>query len=137
MSTRAIFSSSGATLLTMAGAAIGLGNVWRFPYMMGSYGGSAFLFVFLIFVFLFAVPAIAGEWALGRETRSGAVGSFAKAVGPFWGRIIGYLLIFGVLVANSYYLVIIANVVFSSFYSIFLDLVMRLFPDIQKCFPTA
>jgi NSS family neurotransmitter:Na+ symporter len=119
MATRAIFSSSSGTLLTMAGAAIGLGNVWRFPYMMESYGGSAFLFVFLMFMFLFAVPAIAGEWALGREARSGAVGSFAKAVGPFWGRIIGYLLIFGVLVANSYYLIIIANVVFSSFYSVF------------------
>jgi NSS family neurotransmitter:Na+ symporter len=70
-------------------------------------------------MFLFAVPAIVGEWALGRDARSGAVGSFAKAVGPFWGRIIGYLLIFGVLVANSYYLIIIANVVFSSFYSIY------------------
>ena len=118
MANRQIFSSNTATLLTMAGAAIGLGNVWRFPYMMGSYGGSAFLFVFLIFMLIFAVPAIAGEWALGRETRSGAVGSFAKAVGPFWGRIIGYLLIFGVLVANSYYLVVIANVVFSSFFSV-------------------
>jgi NSS family neurotransmitter:Na+ symporter len=119
MAKRAIFSSSSGTLLTMAGAAIGLGNVWRFPYMMDSYGGSAFLFVFLVFMFLFAVPAIVGEWALGRDARSGAVGSFAKAVGPFWGRIIGYLLIFGVLVANSYYLIIIANVVFSSFYSIY------------------
>ena len=118
MANRQIFSSNLVTLLTMAGAAIGLGNVWRFPYMMGSYGGSAFLCVFLLFMFLFAVPAITGEWALGRETRGGAVGSFTKAVGPVLGRIIGYLLIFGVVVANSYYLVVIANVVFSGYFSV-------------------
>lgn len=118
MATRQVFSSNLATLLTMAGAAIGLGNVWRFPYMMGSYGGSAFLFIFLLFMLLFAVPAITGEWALGRETRGGAVGSFVKAVGPVWGRVIGYLLILGVVVANSYYLVVIANVVFSSYFSV-------------------
>lgn len=132
MKNRQIFSSNTATLLTMAGAAIGLGNVWRFPYMMGSYGGSAFLFVFLLFMLIFAVPAITGEWALGRETRSGAVGSFAKAVGPFWGRIIGYLLIFGVLVANSYYLVVIANVVFSSFYSVTFGFSSETIPEYTK-----
>ena len=46
------------TILTMVGVAVGLGNVWRFPYMMGSYGGSAFLFVYLAFVFLFGIPAV-------------------------------------------------------------------------------
>ncbi len=44
------FSGRLATLLTMIGVAVGLGNVWRFPYMMGSNGGSAFLLVYLVFV---------------------------------------------------------------------------------------
>ena len=49
MRKRPIFSSRLATLLTMIGVAVGLGNVWRFPYMMGKYGGSAFLFIYLLF----------------------------------------------------------------------------------------
>ena len=44
---REIYSGRVATILTMIGVAVGLGNVWRFPYMMGQYGGSAFLFVYL------------------------------------------------------------------------------------------
>ncbi|MCL4145628.1 UNVERIFIED_CONTAM: hypothetical protein GTU68_019345, partial [Idotea baltica] len=55
----------------MIGVAVGLGNVWRFPYMMGQYGGSAFLFVYLLFTVLFALPALMGEIGLGRATRKG------------------------------------------------------------------
>ncbi|NQV86785.1 MAG: hypothetical protein HQ492_06880 [Woeseiaceae bacterium] len=43
----------------MIGVAVGLGNVWRFPYMMGQYGGSAFLVVYIAFVLIFAIPALA------------------------------------------------------------------------------
>lgn len=118
MINRPQFTSNIATLITMAGAAIGLGNVWRFPYMMGSYGGSAFLFMFLIFMLIFAVPAVMGEWALGRETRGGAIGAFVHAVGPVFGRIVGYLLVFGVVVAMSYYTIVVANVLFTSYFSL-------------------
>jgi len=55
----------------MVGVAVGLGNVWRFPYMKGEYGGSAFLIVYLIFTRLLAIPAMMAEWTLGRETRQG------------------------------------------------------------------
>ena len=50
------------------------------------------------------------EWALGRETRRGPIGAFSAVLGNSWGRPIGYILLFTVLVANSYYLVVIANV---------------------------
>ena len=51
-SSRPVFSSRLATIITMIGVSVGLGNVWRFPYMMGEYGGSAFLIVYLFFTFL-------------------------------------------------------------------------------------
>ena len=54
----------------MVGVAVGLGNVWRFPYMMGEYGGSAFLVVYLVFTALLAVPAMTAEWALGQGNRA-------------------------------------------------------------------
>ncbi len=118
MAQREVFSTRFAMLMTMAGVAIGLGNVWRFPYMMGRYGGSAFLFVYLIFALLFAVPALMAEWALGRGTRRGPVGAFTAALGPVGGRIIGALLLITVLVADSYYLVVIANIVYAGGFSI-------------------
>ncbi|MGB4971200.1 MAG: sodium-dependent transporter, partial [Cyclobacteriaceae bacterium] len=65
------YTSGLATILTMVGVAVGLGNVWRFPYMMGSYGGSAFLAIYLLFTILFAYPALMAEMALGRMSGKG------------------------------------------------------------------
>lgn len=113
LSPRQLFSSRTATVLTMIGVAVGLGNVWRFPYMMGRYGGSAFLFVYLAFTAFVAIPALTAELALGRATRKGPVGAFGAAFGPRAGLVIGLLLLVTVLVADSYYVVVIANVVYS------------------------
>ncbi len=118
MSSRQLFSSNLATILTMIGVSVGLGNVWRFPYMMGKYGGSAFLIIYLVFTVLFAIPALMAEWALGRETRKGPIGAFSEALGPGLGKLIGYVLIITVLVADSYYLVVIANVIYTTYFSI-------------------
>ena len=96
---RVRFASRSATILTMIGVAVGLGNVWRFPYMMGSYGGSAFLFVYIAFVVLFGVPALIGEWALGRETREDTLGSLGIAFGP-GGRAIGWVMVTAVCGAS-------------------------------------
>lgn len=100
----------------MIGVAVGLGNVWRFPYMMGSYGGSAFLIVYLAFVVLFGIPALMGEWALGRATRHGPLGAFTAALGR-WGHAIGWLLLLTVTVANSYYIVVVANVAYTAWHA--------------------
>jgi len=115
---REIFSSRITTILTMVGVAVGLGNVWRFPYMMGQNGGSAFLVVYLVFVLVFAIPAITAEWSLGRFTRHGPIGAMERAFGPF-GRWIGFLLVMTVLIANSYYVVIVGNVAFSAVFATF------------------
>ena len=117
MAKRQRFSTHFTTILVMIGVSVGLGNVWRCPYMMGKYGGSAFLFIYLLFTLLFAIPAVMAEWSLGRQTRKGTIGAFSDALGRGLGKPIGLLLFITVLVANSYYIVVIANVVFSGFYS--------------------
>ncbi len=118
MIARELFSTRVAIILTMVGVAVGLGNVWRFPFMIGQYGGSAFLVVDLVFVLVFAIPAVTAEWSLGHYTRHGPLGAMERAFGPF-GRWIGYLLVTTVLIANSYYVVIVGNVAFSAAFAIF------------------
>lgn len=101
----------------MIGVAIGLGNVWRFPYMMGKYGGSAFLLVYLLFTIVFAVPALLSEIGLGRITRSGPLGAFSDGFGEKWGKVIGYFMLVTILVSSSYYVIVIANVLFTAWFS--------------------
>ena len=98
MSERQTFSSRFTTVLTMVGVAVGLGNVWRFPYMMGEYGGSAFLVVYLVFTALVALPALTAEWTLGRETRKGPIGALAAVWGTRRGKVIGGMLVFTMVV---------------------------------------
>lgn len=111
------FSTRIAATLTMIGVAVGLGNVWRFPYMMGQHGGSAFLVVYIVCILALAIPAVTAEWSLGRHARHGPIGAMERAFGPA-GRWIGYLLVFTVFVANSYYVVIVANVAFSAYFAV-------------------
>jgi len=112
-----VFSSLFATIATLSGVAIGLGNVWRFPYMMGSYGGSAFLLVFLALVVLIGIPAMAAELGLARTYRGATITSLAKAFGRP-GRILGWLLVLSVTIAASYYFMVVGNVFFSMAYSV-------------------
>ena len=108
-----VFSTRLATLLTMIGVSIGLGNVWRFPYMMGRFGGSAFLLVYLVCLVVFGLPAFMAEWALGRTTRRGTVGALTASLGRP-GRGLAWLLLFGLAMALSYYTVVIANVAYAA-----------------------
>lgn len=117
---RQTFSSRLTTVLTMIGVAVGLGNVWRFPYMMGANGGSAFLLVFLIFALLFAIPAAMGEWSLGRITREGPPGAYIKSIGPVFGRIFGLLFVLSIFITESYYVLIISQVAIIDVIGLFL-----------------
>lgn len=102
----------------MIGVAVGLGNVWRFPYMMGSYGGGAFLLIYLIFTLLFAFPALMAEMVLGKENGKGTVTAFESVFGGVAGKFFGYMLLVVITVAGSYYAVIVGRVFFSAWYSI-------------------
>ena len=102
MTERETFGSRLGLLATMIGLAVGLGNVWRFPYMVGRFGGGAFLLLYLVLAALVAVPALMGEWALGRHTRRGPLGAFER-IGLPGGRAMGWLLLGIVWAAVSYY----------------------------------
>ena len=72
------FSSRWGTLLAMLGMAVGTGNIWRFPRIAASNGGGSFLVAWIVFLLLWSVPLILVEFGLGKGTRKGPVGAFAK-----------------------------------------------------------
>lgn len=87
---RATFGSKIGVLLATVGCAVGLGSIWRFPYMVGANGGGAFLFVFIICTILFGLPIMWTEFFIGRHSRSNAAGAFKRlAPGSKW-PVIGY-----------------------------------------------
>jgi len=81
--TRSSFSSRLGYVLAVAGSAVGLGNIWRFPYLAAKYGGGIFLLVYLILMLTFGYALIMSETALGRMTRRSPVGAF-QAFGKSW-----------------------------------------------------
>lgn len=99
---REIFSSRFGLLMTMIGVAVGLGNVWRFPYMVGKFGGASFVVIYILAVLLLGIPTLMAEWTLGRHTRLGPFGAFAHAGLPL-GRYVGWFFFFVVTVATGYY----------------------------------
>lgn len=80
-STTVGFTSNFGAIAAAAGSAIGLGNIWRFPYTVGQNGGGAFLILYIAFVFLLGVPIMMSEFAIGRRTGQNAVGAF-RALAP-------------------------------------------------------
>lgn len=76
MNKRERFSSRLGFILISAGCAVGLGNVWRFPYITGQYGGAAFVLVYLIFLVLLGLPIMVMEFAVGRASQKSAARSF-------------------------------------------------------------
>ncbi len=108
---RETFSSRLSLLATMVGVAVGLGNVWRFPYMVGRFGGAAFVLLYLLFALLIGIPALMAEWTLGRHTQRGTVGAFHRAGLP-GGKVLGWLFFCTVTAATAYYTNAIGWVVF-------------------------
>jgi NSS family neurotransmitter:Na+ symporter len=99
---RETFSSFFGQLMTMIGVAVGLGAVWRFPYMVGRFGGSAFVLFYIIIVLFVGIPALMCEWTLGRYTKRGTLGAFERGGLP-GGKIFGAFLFCVVFFATGYY----------------------------------
>ena len=64
---RESFGSRLGFILVSAGCAIGIGNVWKFPYICGAYGGAAFILIYLCFLVILGIPVLVAEFAVGRE----------------------------------------------------------------------
>ena len=103
---RETWATKTGAILALIGVAVGLGNVWRFPYMLGKFGGAAFLLVYLLLVVLIGVPALWAEFTVARYTKSGPATAFIKAGLP-GGKYVGWVLVLVAIMAVSYYLVVI------------------------------
>ncbi|MFC2492547.1 MAG: sodium-dependent transporter [Campylobacter curvus] len=108
------FSSRWAFIIACVGSAVGMANVWGFPYKLGTNGGGAFLIIYIFFVALFSYAGLSAEYAIGRRAKTGTLGSYEYA----WksrnlgiiGKIIGWLPLAGSLCIAIGYAVIIAYV---------------------------
>lgn len=101
---RASFGGKLSVILVAAGSAIGLGALWRFPYIAGKHGGAAFLLVFLLSVLVVGIPVMLAEFAVGRHTKKNAVGAF-RALSKRWSWL-GYSGVLGALLISGYYYLI-------------------------------
>ncbi len=82
---RESFGSRFGIIAAAAGSAVGLGNIWKFPYVAGQNGGGAFLFVYLLFIIAIGLPVMLAEFSIGRRAQRNAIGSFKKlAPGSPW-----------------------------------------------------
>ncbi len=92
-------------ILAAAGSAVGLGNIWRFPYITGKYGGAAFVLVYLAIIFVLGFSVMLAEMAIGRKAQLNAVGSFQKLRGGAW-PIVGWMGVLAGFMILSFYAVI-------------------------------
>jgi len=81
---RGEFATRAGFILAAAGSAIGLGNIWKFPYVAGQNGGGAFLVIYLALVFSIGLSVMLAEFAIGRAARRNPIGAFAKLKGGAW-----------------------------------------------------
>ena len=79
MKERETFGSRLGFLLISAGCAIGLGNVWRFPYIVGQYGGAAFVLIYLFFLLVMGLPIMVMEFAVGRAKEANGIYTVGSA----------------------------------------------------------
>lgn len=118
------FTSRWGFILSAVGSAVGMANVWGFPAKMGANGGGAFLVAYLIFIALFSIVGLSAEYAIGRRSRTGTLGSYRKA----WesrspklgkaGSLLGWLPLAGSMCIAIGYAVIIAYVLKAFFHSV-------------------
>lgn len=100
------FGSRFGALVAMAGSAVGLGNLWRFPYLVGENGGAAFIIVYIFFVFLICLPIFISEFVVGRRSQKNAYAAFRDLSGGSAWRWVGLFTVIVPLIVLSYYCVI-------------------------------
>jgi len=103
--TRGAWGSGGGFVLAAAGSAVGLGNIWKFPYMAGENGGAAFIAVYLAIVFTIGISVMLAEIVIGRAAQRNPVGAFRALGGGAW-PVLGYLGVVGAVVIMGFYSVV-------------------------------
>ena len=102
---RANFGKLGVILAT-AGSAVGLGNIWRFPYMTGENGGAAFILVYIVCVFMLGIPGMIAEFVVGRHGAANAARAYGRMTRRrSWG-LIGYMGVFTAMIILGFYAVV-------------------------------
>ena len=103
---RANFSSKLGVILATAGSAVGLGNVWRFPYMTGENGGAVFIMIYVVCVLLLGIPCMISEFIIGRHGQANTARAFRKLSGGTPWSIIGYMGVLTGFLITGYYAVV-------------------------------
>jgi Na+-dependent transporters of the SNF family len=100
------FGSSFGVLVALAGSAVGLGNIWRFPYLVGQDGGAAFIILYLLFVVLICMPIMCSEFIIGRRSQANTVTAYKRlAPGSKW-YLVGLLSVITPFIILSFYSVV-------------------------------
>ena len=103
---RANFGSKLGVILASAGSAVGLGNIWRFPYETGNHGGAAFIIIYLGCILLLGMPIMVSEFLIGRHSRANTARAYQKlAPGTHW-RWVGRMGVLAGFLILSYYSVV-------------------------------
>ena len=102
---RGNFGSKIGIVLATAGSAVGLGNVWRFPYMTGQNGGAAFIILYFACILLLGIPGMISEFIIGRHAQSNAFSAYGKMGGRWW-RYVGILGILTSTIILGFYAVV-------------------------------
>ncbi|MEP0984976.1 sodium-dependent transporter [Ekhidna sp.] len=118
MSARGNFSSRIGFILAAAGSAVGLGNIWKFPFEVADGGGAAFVLIYLIFAFILCFPVMVTEVAIGRKTEKNPIGAFNALGFKRWNIIGKFGILCGVLILSFY------NVVAGWAFGYFLEMIM-------------
>ncbi len=98
------WSSNFVFVIAAVGSAVGLGNIWRFPYIMGKYGGAVFLLVYLFFILFFCSVPLICELCFGKYAKKENVGAYALINPKF--KFLGWLNVFTTIIISSFYLVV-------------------------------
>lgn len=106
MKKRSTFGSRFGAIAVVGGSVVGLGNIWKFPYVAGENGGGAFILIYIVICFLIAMPVMMSEFAIGRSTASNPLGAVKKLTPRRGWRGIGYLSIIAAFMILPFYCVI-------------------------------
>lgn len=102
MAARGNFSSKFGFIAAAAGSAIGLGNIWQFPYVTGQNGGAAFLLLYIGWILFIGLPIMIGEIAIGRKTRSNPYGAYKALGGKSWALVGLFGILCGIMILSFY-----------------------------------